>query len=53
MFGGGHKASKLKIDLRLSINRLKLAQKKKSKLPLSWVIITLSMVSGYFGTEVA
>ncbi|XP_065186508.1 IST1 homolog [Sycon ciliatum] len=31
MFGGGHKSSKLKIDLRLCINRLKLAQKKKTE----------------------
>lgn len=33
MFGGGYKGSKLRVNLRLAINRLKLLQKKKS---MSW-----------------
>ena len=37
MFGGGYKGTKLRVNLRLAINRLKLLQKKKSKLrPCKW-----------------
>ncbi|XP_065179852.1 IST1 homolog [Sycon ciliatum] len=31
MFGGGYKSSKLRVNLRLAINRLKLLQKKKTE----------------------